>query len=126
MKKVTFNNKAGVWSEGEHMDLWSLVHLLGGGVLAGWLFLLNFKTWPLLITSFTILLVWEITEILIGIKEHKTNIFWDILIGFAGSILIWYLMNSKILNNISIFIIITIVFVILDVLGYLAYVKRKK
>jgi uncharacterized membrane protein YjjP (DUF1212 family) len=125
IRKTTLNKNTRLWSEGKHLDLWSLVHLLGGGVLAGGLFLLNFNTNSILLISFIILISWEIIEIILGIKEHETNILSDIIIGFAGSIIVLYLMKSNIVNNLYFFIILAVIFIISDIFGYISYVRRK-
>lgn len=117
---------SGIWAEGRYLDLWSLVHVIGGGLLAGIFVFLEISLLYSFIASFLILLFWEIFETLRGIKEFPTNIVSDMVVGTAGFFIVWFLMISNTMNNIALFSILAIIFIILDILGFLAYTKRSK
>lgn len=125
-KGIKVSASAGPWAEGRHMDLWSLVHFLCGGVLAGICFFLGFNLINSTIITFAILMGWEIIEMIMGVKEIPTNILSDMIVGMAGFFAMWFSMESHIFNNICLMTIITALFLIFDLKGFLAYTGRKK
>lgn len=114
------------WEEGNHVDLWTLNHILGGGVLASICIYIGWDFWTSLIISFLIMLSWDLFEIARGIKEHTNNKIWDIVTGLSGFFATYYLMTNHTFNNLIFFLVILIPFVILEIWGYLTYMKILK
>jgi hypothetical protein len=115
-----------LWHEGRAFDLWSLVHFLGGGVLAAAYFLLGFPFLSSFIASFVLLFLWELFEILKGIKESVGNIVMDMFMGAIGFYAIWYLMDANLGDNILLFLMVLGIFIALNIRGFVAYTKRAK
>lgn len=75
--------KRDTWGrEGKYLDLWSIPHFIGGGLLAcfgiGFWFVLALTTW------------WELVESLCRVHEHKANRVIDVVLAIAA----WTLAQS--------------------------------
>jgi len=112
-----------IWSEGRAIDMWTLNHILGGGVLAIVTIYLNIDIVEGLIYSFILMIAWEIFEIIKGIKETKLNIILDIIFGAAGYLSTYHL-TINLNNTTMIFVIMVLLYVILQIWGYLVYKSR--
>lgn len=73
-----------IWKHGTYVDMWSIVHLLSGFVLAGLFFLFGFSFPVAIISSVFLLLFWEVFEAAVKIIEPSINVIVDIIIGFVG------------------------------------------
>lgn len=120
------NEKWGIkiWVNRRYIDLWSLNHLLTGGVIAGVSVLSSIPFWTSVIILFFLLFLWEVYEILIKIKETVANRVLDIVFGLIGYATMYIVMNLELLNNIMLFLIVTILFVIMNLWGWIAYKIR--
>lgn len=76
-----------IWRHGRYVDLWSVVHLLSGAVLAVGCYWLGYGFWTAAIVSFALLAAWEVFEWVIGIIEPTVNVAVDIVLGLAGFLL---------------------------------------
>ena len=116
-----------IWKEGKYFDLWSINHLLSGGILAGFFILIGIKFWKGFLISFLIMVSWELYEIFKRSKERKGNQIIDIALGIFGFLIAYFLIIDLSLSlKIIVFTTLTILFLFLEVLGFLAYRKRKK
>lgn len=80
-----------IWRHGRYVDLWSLVHLLSGVLLAVGFYGLGFSVVVTVLFSITLLVAWEVFEWAIRIIEPTMNVFFDILIGVIGLIMgVWW------------------------------------
>lgn len=73
------------WREGRFFDLWMLVHFASG--LAGGLSNVFFglSTLGVYITATVIMILWEVGEYLMGVREAMSNRVLDIVVGLAGA-----------------------------------------
>ena len=77
-----------------------------------------------MIILFFLLFLWEVYEILVKIKETVANRVLDIVFGLIGYAAMYIVMNLELLNNILLFLIVTILFVIMNLWGWVAYKIR--
>jgi hypothetical protein len=77
-------NRKGPWRERKFIDLWSLVHFLGGFAIGGILILLDFEPYIAGAIAAALFAGWEIFEILAKIHEHGSNRISDIVIDYSG------------------------------------------
>ena len=73
------------WNEGRYADRWMLVHF-GVGVVGGFsnvFFGLSVVT--VFIVGAVLMCSWEAFEYTVGIREARTNIAIDVLVGLAGT-----------------------------------------
>lgn len=73
-----------IWKHGTYIDLWSVVHLLSGFILAGLFSFFEVSFVVAIIISIFILLLWEVFEEVTKIIEPSINVVIDIIIGFSG------------------------------------------
>lgn len=73
-----------IWKHGTYVDLWSIVHLLSGFVLAGLFYMADISFVVAIIASIFILLFWEVFEEITKIIEPSINVVVDIIVGFLG------------------------------------------
>lgn len=114
-----------IWEEGKCLDLWSVNHLLGGFLL-GYIFTyLGFNFRLVFLGALLFMSGWEIFEITEGVEEYICNKLFDVVSGLAG-LLIFYVLLFKITNSFLFvtFIFSAIIFITLEVWGYLAYRAR--
>ena len=114
-----------IWKEGKYLDLWSLNHVLGGGVIAGIFIFLNLELRLALILSFIITLSWEIYELKKDMHEAPTNKVFDLLTNLLGVYIMYKLVALNILDTSAIFAIFLFIFLILEVWGFLALSNRQ-
>lgn len=80
-----------IWRHGRYVDLWSLVHLLSGALLALGFYGLGFGLAATLVFSLILLIAWEVFEWAIRIIEPTPNVLIDIIIGALGlGIGVWW------------------------------------
>ena len=94
-----------IWKEGKYLDFWNVNHILAGCLLAFVSIFLNISFIISLIISFAIMLFWEIYEYHRVIKETLPNQILDIITGFIGFFIVYYI-YSLISYTISIFLFI--------------------
>lgn len=104
------------------MDIWSINHLLGGSLLAGFIYLRGDDLWIGFGISFLAMVAWEIFELVRNIHEFFWNRVLDLVIGVIGFLLtidlIPGLQNEHAILSL---VIILLAFFGLEIWGYLAY-----
>ena len=116
-----------IWKESKYFDLWSINHLLSGGVLAGLFILFGLKFGVGLLISFVLMLTWELYEFFGPIKERISNQAMDMIEGVLGFLIAYPLiLNSNFISRIVSFSILTFLFLFLEIWGFLAYKKRNR
>ena len=76
------------------IDVWSFLHLLGGGILAGIVFIFNLSLGTGYASALAVMIIWELDEkFRRKIKESFTNKISDIVFGSAGFFVLWYLIT---------------------------------
>ena len=116
--------KYDIWKEGKYIDLWSLNHVLSGGVLAGLLIFIGLPFWVSFLAALSLILGWEIYEIVKGIEEPIGNKIMDVVTGILGFIVMYPLfMKMDEISRIIIFAIISTIFLFLELWGFIAYKK---
>lgn len=113
------------WEEGKHIDLWSLNHLVFGIIISALFSLKSFSFERGIIISFFVLFIWELLEHFFNVYEHLPNKTWDIIAGLIGFCIGYYLIYFNPENKIIILIAAVFIFAILEVFGFLAFLKRK-
>lgn len=106
------------WAEGKYLDLWSLNHLLGGFLAAGWMYELGASDGLIWLITSVAFIGWEVFEWIYKI-EHLTNQAMDVVTDYAGLGLFFVLAPS-----VGILAAVSAVFLVLEILGYLAYRAR--
>lgn len=114
-----------LWEEGRYVDLWSVPHLLAGVILAGIFYYLEFNLLWNFITSFLVMVLWEIFEFAFNIKEHMTNKVMDVVIGIMGFFLMYPFLIYFGLKIMPYLIILGAIYAILNAWGFYAYYTRK-
>ena len=113
-----------IWKEGKYLDFWNVNHILAGCLLAFVSIFLNISFIISLIISFAIMLFWEIYEYHRVIKETLPNQILDIITGFIGFFIVYYI--SSLINSmifIYLFSIILILWFCLTLWG-LTFISR--
>jgi hypothetical protein len=124
MKYLNKFNHQKIWEEGECLDLWSLNHIFAGASLAGLFFILKIPFLISFIISLILMLSWEIYEILNLIIEKPCNKIMDIVTGVLGFVITYYLfLQISQVYHIILFIVISAIFVFLELWGYFSYKK---
>jgi len=115
-----------VWQEGKFIDARVFVHILAGFTIGLALLILGVETLYAHIIIVIAIILWEVFEIYLKIKERKSNILIDLIIGYAGFILafsIFPIFSDRILET---FFLSIIVLFVLEVVGFIKYVKYQK
>lgn len=73
-----------IWKHGKYIDLWTVVHILSGALLAGIFYYLGLDLFWSATYTLVVLLGWEFFEALVGIGETVGNVVMDIIFGMAG------------------------------------------
>ena len=115
-----------LWTEGKHIDFWSVNHTLAGGVIAGVSILSYVPFWTSIIVLFSLTIIWEIYETVKDIHETTENRIVDVIVAVIGYVGMYTTMKAEVLNNVILFSIVTISFITLNILGNMAYRKRQK
>lgn len=114
------------WNDGGFIDLWSIVHILSGGVMGS----LAIHAWnktpfkKLLWIAIFLIVLWEYAEYVVGILESFGNIFTDIVLGIAGFILGYELPKKLKVDPYIILIPTFIVTIVLAYIGWINYLSR--
>jgi hypothetical protein len=75
------------WREGRFFDRWMLVHLISGVAGGFGNVFFGLSTPRALMLAFAIMLLWEVGELLLGVREAWTNRVLDIGVGMVGAAL---------------------------------------
>ena len=112
------------WSEGKYVDLWSLVHLLAGFHAASLLRLVGLSLfWTGSITLLA-LAAYEVVEKVANVEEHATNRLTDIVFGIAGAAISLEVAQAD--PGRFVYVASTVVFTMLNFLGWRAWRKRER
>ncbi|HEY4489917.1 MAG TPA: hypothetical protein VJC12_01525 [Candidatus Paceibacterota bacterium] len=116
--------KSDIWEEGKYLDLWSVNHVLSGVLYTGWILKLGFGYQFIFITYFVLAVGWEFYEKYVGVKEHLENQIMDVVTGVAGFFMVY--IPDIYWNQISYsaLIVLSIIFIFLEIHGYITYKKR--
>jgi len=118
---------AKLWGEGRYIDLWTIPHILAGVLLCGFLYWFGISLPINIIITSIIVIGWEFFEFhFLGVHEHLTNSFIDILVALIGfAITFSFIIKYSIEIVLPYLFILTIIYIVLNAWGFLAY-KRKK
>jgi hypothetical protein len=86
-----------IWKHGTYVDLWSVVHVLSGFLLAALLYKLGYGLVTASIYATLLLIAWEAFEWLAKIIEPSVNVAVDIvvgLLGFFAGVVIFYILDK--------------------------------
>lgn len=110
------------WQEARYLDLWSIVHLISGVILYILLSFFGFSFWGGVLTAFLLMVVWEFFESAIGLGEHATNLFSDLVIGLIGyfGAIVWLPASWYV----PALIVLLSTVAVLDWIGFNSYKKR--
>lgn len=115
------------WNEGRYFDLWMLVHLTGGvaGGFSNALFRL--PTGGVLLLGFLLMLLWELVEIRLGVRESWENRLLDVALGLAG-VAVALALSPRLgpSGRVAAFVVSVLVFAVGDLMGWLAYRRRMR
>jgi hypothetical protein len=114
-----------IWAEGKYIDTWTINHLLSGFIAAGWLAIWGSPLWLILLLSSILFWGWEISERILDIEEIPNQVM-DLVADYTGFVI--FLLTASLLQSyllVSV-IIVSILFLFLEISGYLAYQKRSK
>jgi len=110
------------WREGRLIDFWSFVHFLSGILLAIILMThLHLSFLWSIISTFFLLILWEMFELIMGIGEHLSNRVSDVAVGCIGFLCTFYFLP---MTDNRLLILIVLVMFLLDILGMRAYIAR--
>lgn len=111
-----------IWKEQPYIDLWSLVHFLGG-FITGFVLLKLFNLGLILslFIAITVFILSEFLEADLKIKEYLSNRIADIVVDALGFVTAIF---TAVTNEA--FIIIVLVYLLLNLWGFLAWGKRSK
>lgn len=123
--KTKIKKEFNLWAEGKYIDFWTINHILAGAVIAGVSVISSVPFWTIVIVLFSLTIVWEIYETIKNIRETIENKILDVIVAMVGFAIIYIVMNVQILNNVILVLIITLLFTILNILGYLNYRKTR-
>lgn len=114
-----------IWRHGRYVDLWSLVHILSGALLAGIFFYLGLNLFWSATFALIVLLGWEFFEAVIGIGETVGNVVMDIILGMAGYLGLAYLhYYGGLLFDWRNYLILLLLTLILSAWGFVDFLKR--
>lgn len=115
------------WKEGRYIDLWSVNHILSGVVLAALLFNFSVGFWPAFIFATILFVGWEVYEVLVGIKEHTSNMVMDVVCDLAGFLYVAfaYFVQGEPFTWMGTALVF-VDFMAMNLWGYLAYQERKR
>jgi hypothetical protein len=113
-----------IWKHGTYIDMWSVVHVLSGFLLAALFYKVGYGIIPASIYSALLLIAWEAFEWLTNIIEPSINVVVDIVVGLAGffaGVMIFYVLGKPFEMYFYPTLIITIT---LSVWGFVDFKKR--
>lgn len=88
-------SKKDIWKHGTYLDLWSVVHILSGALIASACFYFGINFFWSGVITLVLVILWELFEIMLKINEPRKNMLADIIIGMAGFYIIGYLHFTK-------------------------------
>jgi hypothetical protein len=109
----------------KYLDFWSINHTLAGSLLAGIFISFNAPLLASVVIAFLMLIGWEFFEIFHHINETIQNRVSDMAVGMLGFFVTHYLMSHNIFNRNGLFSALFVLFLILEIWGFLAYEKIK-
>src|SRR6056297_1660349 len=116
-----------IWNEGKYLDFWSINHIISGFLLGEILYFLKINFWLSLAISITIMIAWEVYEIFKNIHETCWNRLSDLIVGMIGFLTMYHLFLLDNFNHHKIvFILCIIVWLFLELWGYIAYKIKNK
>jgi uncharacterized membrane protein HdeD (DUF308 family) len=115
-----------IWEDGRIIDLWSLVQLIGGIFLGSILFKFNLSLTNAVLLAFILTLSWEVFELLTKRYEAPLNKLLDLFTGVLGVYLAYYILSLDLITNNTLLLISGVIFVILELWGFLATVDFTK
>lgn len=120
-------NHAKLWAEGRYIDSWTIPHILAGVLLGGYLYWLGVAFLTNLIITVILVTAWEFFEFhFLGVHEHFTNSFVDIIVALIGFIITYALIIKYSIEVVLPYLFaLTIIYIILNVWGFLAYKQKK-
>jgi hypothetical protein len=86
---ITFE-RTDIWREGQWLDLWSVVHVLSGILLALGLYFLHLGAFSSVVIALLLLISYEMWEAMVGIEETPANRCMDVVVGMAGFLLVFF------------------------------------
>jgi len=110
-----------IWREGKYVDMWSVPHLLSGIIFTGWLLVFGFDIWKIFFLHLALSILWEFVESFKKIHEHFNNKVVDVILGNVGFFLV-FLFSIRT----DILMLLSVLYVLLEISGHLAYRRRSK
>jgi len=110
------------WREGKYVDLWSLVHVHGGFLVAWLLFGLGLSLLPTAALTLLALALYEIVEYLADVEEHATNRITDLGFGIVGIALAH---AARAAAGYAIPAVAAVSFALLNLWGWWAWMRRE-
>jgi len=122
------SKKLDLWKEGKYVDLWTIPHVIFGGIS---MFIFSYLGLNLLLNfliSVFIMVFWEFFELyFLGVKEHLPNKVMDVVTGIIGFGIMYYLARTYELSSLWIYFwIMLVVWLALNLFGLYASRKRNK
>ena len=115
--------KQDIWDEGKYIDMWTVNHTLSGFILAGWLGVFGVSTPVSIVISSILFIGWEVFEYLYKIEETPNQVV-DIIANYVG-LIIYYRVSPSLESHLpSILATASVLFLFLEIVGYVAYLKR--
>ncbi len=108
------------------MDLWTLPHFLGGVLIARILLSFGISFWLAFSITFLVKVAWENYEVIRNIKESIENKVMDVVTGMFGFLIMYYVYKVGFFSSTLFFVVIFVVWLLLNLWGYIAFVKRTK
>lgn len=115
------------WREGRYFDRWMLVHFMSG--IAGGFgnLFFGFTALGALGVAFSVMVVWELGEALLGVREAWSNRIIDIAVGLAGAALALFVAARLTANGQRVAFATTLaVAVASSAAGWVAYRRRTR
>ena len=115
-----------IWSEGKYIDFWSFNHFFSGFLLAGFLIFIKAPHWLNFLLLLVLMVLWEIYEYKIKVRETLGNKIIDLLVGSIGFLSMYLLSYLNIFDFVIMCIGAFALYAVLEIWGYWAYKMRKK
>ena len=116
-----------IWENGDYFDLWHVNHFLAGSLLGYVSFFFEAPPLTGLWISLILMVAWELYEIFQKIEETVFNRYADVILGLIAFLIQFYW--SKAISPAlaqGIFIALLMVWVILELWGFYAYLVLKR
>lgn len=115
------------WREGRYFDRWMLVHFMSGVAGGFGNLFFGFTTLGALGVALTVMVVWELGEALLGVREAWSNRIIDIAVGLAGTALALFVAARLTANGERVaFAIALAVALASSAAGWIAYRRRTR